>query len=85
MSEAGHDLHSIFAQDGEIIHAFKLSNSHFQSLSNSYHDLTKQIGGIETGIAAASDEHLEGLKKQRLAILDEIAAMIERARADAAP
>jgi uncharacterized protein YdcH (DUF465 family) len=81
MSDLGHDLHSAFPEDGEILMEFKQESPHFQSLWQRYHDLARPIGRIEGGLDAASDDRLEEMKKQRLAILDEIAGMIAERKA----
>ncbi len=76
MSEAGHDLHHEFPTDAAVLHELKLKNEHFRRLSDRHHDLTRDISRVESGLEAASDDRLEVLKKQRLTLLDEIAAMI---------
>ena len=73
-------LHDHFPHDGDILHALKLDDAHFRILSDQHNLLAKQIYRIETDIEPASDEHLEELKKQRLALLDEVAAMIAKRR-----
>jgi uncharacterized protein YdcH (DUF465 family) len=45
------------------------------------HAIWLEIHRIESGEAAASDEYLESLKKQRLVVLDEIAVAIRKAEA----
>jgi len=81
MSHVAHDLHAEFADDVEILHELKLSDGHFRAVSERYHDVNKEIHRIESEVEAASDERAEELKKQRLLILDEVAAMISKAKA----
>ena len=69
-------LHSIFPDDAEALHALKLDNAHFRSLSDQYDSVSKLIYRIETDIEPASDDRLETLKKERLILLDDIAALI---------
>jgi len=76
MSEAGHDLHTLFPDHGPTLHALKLGNTHFRKLAEDHHDLSSQIQRSEACLAAVPDEGLETLKKKRLFILDEIAALI---------
>jgi uncharacterized protein YdcH (DUF465 family) len=80
MSETGHDLHSEFPNDGAILHELKVNNRHYQTLADRYHVLNKDIARIETGIEAASDPRLEDMKKQRLALLDEVTSLIAQHR-----
>ncbi len=81
MSQESHDLHAEFPNDGETLHDLKLSDRHFRTIADRYHDLNKEIHRIEAEVEAASDERSEELKKQRLLILDEVAAMIAKAKA----
>lgn len=76
MSEAQHDLHSEFPQDGEILHRLKLESAHFRELADRYHGVNKDIHRAEAGIEPVSDDWLETLKKQRLALLDDVATLI---------
>jgi uncharacterized protein YdcH (DUF465 family) len=76
MSELGHDLHDLFPAQREILHALKLESAHYRDLADRHHELARQIYRIEGGLDAAADDRLEDLKKQRLSLLDEIAAMI---------
>lgn len=76
MSEVGHDLHAAFPQDAAILHSLKLEDAHYREVAARYHDMTREISRIESGIEASSDERLENLKKERLAMLDEVAGLI---------
>jgi uncharacterized protein YdcH (DUF465 family) len=76
MSEAGHDLHAEFPGDEAVLHKLKTQDGHFRRLTEQYHDVAREIARIETGVEAGSDERLEVLKKKRLLLLDEVAAMI---------
>lgn len=84
MSDAGHDLHSLFPQDAATIGVLKRDDAHFGALALRYHEVAKAIHLIETDVEPASDITLETLKKDRLALLDEVAAMIAAAREGAA-
>lgn len=76
MSELGHDLHALFPAQRDILHALKIESEHYRQLAARHHDLALEIGRIEAELDAAGDVRLEGLKKQRLALLDDIADMI---------
>lgn len=76
MSHTPHELHEEFPDAVEKLHALKTTDHHFARLAERYHELNREIHRIETNIAPASDETLEDLKKQRLHLKDEIAAMI---------
>ena len=76
MSEVGHDLHALFPTRTAILHKLKLESERFRTLAQRHHELAQQIGRIEAGLDAASDDRLDDLKKQRLVLLDDIAGMI---------
>ena len=76
MSHTPHELHAEFPDQAEKIHALKIGNAHFAKLSDQYHEVNREIHRIESGVAPTSDEVLEGLKKSRLHLVDEIAAML---------
>ena len=76
MSEAGHDLHALFPAHGPALHALKLGSASFRKLAEEHHDLQSRIQRFEACLAAVPDDELEDLKKRRLFILDEIAALI---------
>jgi uncharacterized protein YdcH (DUF465 family) len=74
-----HELADAFPADADAIHRLKTGNAHFARLAEQHHAVNREIHRIETEIAPASDDRLEALKKERLHLLDEIAAMIEAA------
>lgn len=81
MSHTPHELRDEFPEALEILHELKTGNAHFASLADRYHDLNREIHRIESEVEAASDERSESLKKQRLALLDEISAIVSKAAA----
>jgi uncharacterized protein YdcH (DUF465 family) len=72
-----HDLAHEFPEHKDKIHVLKMENAHFATLKARYEEVDHQIRLFEEGVQAASDEHLETLKKQRLHFKDQIAAMLE--------
>ena len=76
MTHTPHDLHAEFPDSTAALHALKTGNAQFNKLAAQYHDVNREIHRIESGIEAASDERTEDLKKQRLAMLDQVSAMI---------
>lgn len=81
MSHVAHELHAEFPEHSELLHEMKMNDAHFQRISDRYHEVNREIHRIEAQIEAATDDRLEGLKKQRLAMLDEVAGMIVNAKA----
>jgi len=76
MSHTPHELNDEFPQSIEKIHQLKQSNPHFAKLAKSHHQLNRDIHRMETDVEPVSDHTLENLKKQRLALLDEISTLI---------
>jgi hypothetical protein len=73
-----HELHEEFPHDAEVLHRLKLTNPHFVKLADRHHEVNREIHRIAAEIDAASDERVEALKRERLHLLDEVAAMIEQ-------
>ncbi len=78
-----HELADEFPQDHEVLHHLKVTDAHFQKLSEAYHKVNREIHRIESEVEAASDERAETLKKQRLALLDDIGQMITASKLSA--
>jgi len=72
-------LEEEFTGHGDTIHRLKVASAEFKALMEENHSLWRQIQGIQSGAAAASDATLEALEKQRLRVLDEIGARIRAA------
>lgn len=77
------ELTQIFARDRALVTALKRDNPHYARLADEYHEVNRTVHRIEAETEAASDERTESLKKQRLALLDEITAIVTAARASA--
>lgn len=77
MSEASHDLAHEFPEYKDKIHELKTSNGRFTHLARDYHDVAKELHRIEVGIDTPSDAYVEGLKRKRLKLKDELYAMLK--------
>ncbi|OYX66837.1 MAG: hypothetical protein B7Y88_03110 [Sphingomonadales bacterium 32-64-17] len=80
MSHTPHQLAAEFPEDSGLLHQLKLTDAHFARLADNHHELNREIHRIESEVEAASDERFEALKKQRLGLLDELAAIVAKAR-----
>jgi uncharacterized protein len=78
MSHEPHELAEEFPNAGATIAKLKASNPHFAKVVESYQAVNKEIDRIENELEPTADETLEDFKKQRLAFLDEIAALIAK-------
>lgn len=79
MSHVPHELAEEFPEAAEKIHALKTTNAHFARLAETYHEVNREIHRIETRVEPTSDEVEQELRRKRLHLKDEIAAMIAAA------
>ncbi|ARN81962.1 YdcH family protein [Methylocystis bryophila] len=79
MSHVAHELHEEFPEKSETIRRLKSENAHFARLAEQYHELNRAIHRMEADVEPVADETLEGLKKQRLSLKDEIVQLLETA------
>jgi uncharacterized protein len=80
MTHIPQDLHNAFPADADTLRRLKAEDAPFRQLAERFEALDAEADRIEEGLAAASDERLEHIKKQRLALLDEIAPLVAAAR-----
>lgn len=71
-----HDLLHELPEHRATIHELKTGNAHFARLFEQYHDLDRSVRNAEDRVAATTEEHEEQLKRQRLALKDQLYAMI---------
>lgn len=76
MTHIPQSLHQAFPAQADLLRRLKTEDRHFQRLASRYEDIDQQIAQMVAGEDPASDERLEDARKQRLALLDEIASMI---------
>jgi len=72
MSVEHHDLIHEFPELRERIHALKVSDDHFRSLFDEYHELTRSIEKMEDEVTPVSTRTEEEAKKRRLHLKDEL-------------
>lgn len=77
LSHTPHELTNEFPNHTDRIHTLRLENAHFSKLNDQYHAINREIHRGETNIEPMDDLHLEGLKKQRLALLDQITEFLD--------
>ncbi len=78
MSIEAHDLHHEFPDMSEQIRHLKMNDRHFARLFDEYHDIDHAVRRIEDQKEVASDERLDGLKKRRLHLKDELYIMLKK-------
>lgn len=76
-----HKLSDEFPEYKETIHALKTGNAHFANILSRWEEVDKTIARAESRIELMSEAEEEGLRKHRLALKDEIYAMLRAAQA----
>ena len=77
MSHTPHELTEEFPELVEQMAALRLADNHFAKLSEDYHTTNRAIHRAETDVEPTSDAHLIDMRKQRLALEDEIYAYVK--------
>ena len=72
-----HSLVNELPEYKEQIHDLKMTDRHFQTLFDDYHKVDKEIHRIEEGVENTSDTYLDGLKKTRLSLKDNLFRIIK--------
>jgi len=79
MTHTPHELAADFPEHAEKIHDLKMNDAHFTRLADEYHAVNREIHRLETGVEAASQFREEELRKTRMRMKDEIAAILAKA------
>lgn len=72
-----HPLVKEFPDQKDDIHRLKMENNYFHNLMDKYEELDKEIFRIEDGSEPTEDLVVEQLKKERLALKDELFQLIQ--------
>ena len=76
MSHTPNELTEFFAP--EAISAAEAEDPHFARLAADYHTINREVHRGETNVEPMDDMHLEELRKKRLALLDEMKAILAK-------
>lgn len=76
MKNTPHELHEEFPEHAERIHELKVSNAHFAKLFDEYHETNRAVHRAETDVEPTDDDNLAGMRRQRMALKDELYAML---------
>ncbi len=80
MSHIPQSLHDLYPNDTELLRRLKGQDAHFQHLAARLEALDDAMHAIDSGADPASDERAEETSRERLAVLDQLAAHIDAAR-----
>jgi uncharacterized protein len=73
-----HQLREEFPQEISLIERIIRTNYEFRRLAERYDEVNRNIYRVESGEEPTTDEVLKRLKKQRLKLKDEIAAILTK-------
>ncbi len=73
-----HPLAQEFPEFKDAIHTLKINNAHFAKLFNEYDETDKAVNRAENGVEHLSDASLEDLKKQRVALKDQLYQILKQ-------
>ncbi len=77
MSHVPHELAEEFSAHKDKIHSLNQSDAHFAKLSDEYHAVNREIHRIETNVTPADEGYEKQLRRQRLALKDEISTYLD--------
>lgn len=81
MSHVPHELAEEFPDKVDLIHKLKVEDAHCARLFEEYHTINREIHRAETGVEPTDDFHMTDLRKQRMALKDQIAGALNAANA----
>jgi len=76
MSHTPNELAEEFPDRVEQMSKLKQSDVHFSKLFDEYHEINRAVHRAETDIEPTDDLHMAEMRKQRLALKDEIWSMV---------
>lgn len=79
MSHTPHELAEEFPDHIDAIHTLKSKDAHFAKLADDYHEVNRAVHRAETDVEPTDDAHMADMRKQRLALKDEIYAALKNA------
>lgn len=74
----------MFPEHRELIAELRQNDLHFKKLFDQHNDLDHRIKNIESGATSTFADDLHKLKKEKLALKDDIYEVIKRKKADQA-
>jgi len=77
MSHVPHELSDDFPDQADLIHRLKQEDGHFARLADQYHEVNRQVHRAETDVEPMDDMAMQELRKKRMALKDEIAAILK--------
>jgi uncharacterized protein YdcH (DUF465 family) len=79
VSHVPHELNEEFPELTEQMADLRQRDAHFATLVDRYHVLNRAIHRAETDVEPTSDDHMTEMRKERLALKDEIYGYLKAA------
>ncbi len=79
MSHTPHELAEEFPEHADLLHQLRQSDTHFAKLADDYHALNRAVHRAESDIEPTDDLHLMEMRKDRLALKDQIHSILLQA------
>lgn len=76
MKNTPHELAEEFPEHTDKIHELKTNDAHFAKLFEEYHDVNRAVHRAETNVEPTSDDNMEDMRKQRMALKDKLYALL---------
>ncbi len=77
MSNTPHELAEEFPDHVDAIHKLKTENTHFARLFDEYHVVNGAIHRSETNVEPTDDLNEQAMRKQRMALKDELWGILQ--------
>ncbi|ASW02342.1 YdcH family protein [Paraburkholderia aromaticivorans] len=71
----------MFPEFRDLISRLKTEDAHFARLFERHNDLDHQISNMEAGVTPSDNVAIEGLKKEKLQLKDQLYAVLKKASA----
>ncbi|MCB4358362.1 YdcH family protein [Quatrionicoccus australiensis] len=71
----------MFPEYRELITQLKTTDRHFLNIFDKHNELDQKIKNMESGIEPATHDVIEGLKKEKLVLKDELYSTLRKASA----
>lgn len=82
MSHTPHELAEDFPGQAELIHDLKMKDGQFRTLADRYHEVNRAIHRAETNVEPTDQFNEETMRKERMHLKDQIAAILSKASVD---
>lgn len=79
MSNTPHELTEDFPGQDTLIHDLKQTDMHFRGLTERYHEVNRGVHRAETNVEPMDQFAEEALRKERVQLKDQIAAVLSAA------